>query len=67
VAATVPADRLLIETDCPYLAPVPIRGRRNEPAFVVHTAALLANVRNVPPDELAMQTTRNALALFGIQ
>jgi TatD DNase family protein len=66
VAATVPADRLLVETDCPYLAPVPVRGRRNEPAYVAHTAALLAQVRGVPADELAAQTTRNALALFGL-
>jgi TatD DNase family protein len=64
VAATVPADRLLIETDCPYLAPVPVRGQRNEPAHVAHTAALLAQVRGVPAEELAAQTTRNALELF---
>ena len=64
MAARVPLDRLLVETDCPYLAPVPVRGQRNEPAFVAHTAALLAQVRGVPADELAEQTTRNALALF---
>jgi TatD DNase family protein len=67
VAATVPADRLLIETDCPYLAPVPMRGQRNEPAYVAHTAALLADVRTVNVDELSAQTTRNAIALFGVQ
>jgi TatD DNase family protein len=66
VAVTVPADRLLVETDCPYLAPVPVRGQRNEPAYVAHTAALLAQVRGVPADELAAQTTRNALGLFGL-
>jgi TatD DNase family protein len=65
VAATVPADRLLVETDCPYLAPMPVRGRRNEPAYVAHTAALLAQVRGVDVDDLAAQTTRNALELFG--
>jgi TatD DNase family protein len=65
VAAKVPADRLLVETDCPYLAPVPVRGQRNEPAYVAHTAACLATVRGVSADELASQTTRNALALFG--
>jgi TatD DNase family protein len=66
VAKTVPADRLLVETDSPYLAPVPVRGRRNEPAYVAHTAALLANVRGVAPAELAGQTTRNARELFGL-
>jgi TatD DNase family protein len=66
VAARVPADRLLVETDCPYLAPVPVRGRRNEPAFVAHTAAALAAVRGVPAVELAAQTTQNALALFAL-
>jgi TatD DNase family protein len=66
VAARVPADRLLVETDCPYLAPVPVRGRRNEPAYVAHTAAALAAVRGVPADELAAQTTQNALALFAL-
>jgi TatD DNase family protein len=64
VTAKVPADRLLVETDCPYLAPVPVRGKRNEPAYVAHTAAALAAVRGVPADELAVQTTRNALELF---
>jgi TatD DNase family protein len=64
VAANVPADRLLVETDCPYLAPVPVRGKRNEPGYVSHTAACLAAVRGVASDDLAMQTTRNALALF---
>ena len=63
----VPADRLLVETDCPYLAPVPVRGKRNEPAYVAHTAALLAEVRGVPADELAAQATRNARALFAVQ
>src|SRR5436305_6366252 len=65
VAAKVPADRLLVETDCPYLAPVPVRGKRNEPGYVAHTAACLAAVRGVSPDDLAAQTTRNALSLFG--
>jgi TatD DNase family protein len=64
VAAKVPADRLLVETDCPYLAPVPVRGQRNEPAYVAHTTAALAAVRGVPADELAARTTRNALELF---
>jgi len=66
VAATVPEERLLLETDAPYLAPVPVRGRRNEPAFVVHTAASLAAVRGVSVERIAEITTRNARELFGI-
>jgi TatD DNase family protein len=66
VAGQVPLDRLLVETDSPYLAPVPVRGQRNEPAFVVHTLACLANVHQVDPAVLAAQTTRNARALFGL-
>jgi len=65
VAREIPLDRLLVETDCPYLAPVPKRGQRNEPAFVVHTAQRLAELKEVPIGELAEQTTRNAGALFG--
>lgn len=64
VAKGIPADRLLVETDSPYLAPVPVRGKRNEPAFVAHTAALLAELRGEPLDRLAEQTTRNARELF---
>jgi TatD DNase family protein len=64
-ATQVPADRILAETDCPYLAPQPVRGKRNEPAYVAHTAACLAGVRGVPAGELAAATTRNALQLFG--
>jgi TatD DNase family protein len=66
VAKAVPTDRLLVETDSPYLAPVPERGKRNEPAFVAHTAALLARERGVEPDALARDTTRNARELFGL-
>lgn len=66
VAARVPADRLLVETDCPYLAPVPLRGKRNEPANVAHTAARLADVRGTDAATLAGQTTRNARLLFGL-
>jgi TatD DNase family protein len=66
VAKEVSADRLLVETDSPYLAPVPQRGKRNEPAFVAHTAALLAEVRGVTAEALAEQTTRNARALFAL-
>jgi len=64
VAAVVPEDRLLVETDAPYLSPVPVRGRRNEPAFVAHTAACLAELRGVSLDRLGAITTRNALDLF---
>ncbi|MCS6863990.1 MAG: TatD family hydrolase [Gemmataceae bacterium] len=66
VAKDVPLERLLVETDCPYLAPQPVRGQRNEPAYVVHTAACLAQVKNVPLPELAEQTTRNARELLGL-
>ena len=65
VARLVPADRLLIETDSPFLAPVPKRGQRNEPAFVVQVAELLATLRGATLDELAGQTNRNAERLFG--
>jgi TatD DNase family protein len=64
VAKQVPADRLLVETDSPYLAPVPVRGKRNEPGYVVHTLTCLAGLHGVPPEVLAEQTTRNARVLF---
>jgi TatD DNase family protein len=66
VAAQVPLERLLVETDAPYLAPVPVRGQRNEPAFVRHTAHCLAEVKEVPLETIAEHTSRNARALFGI-
>jgi TatD DNase family protein len=61
----VPADRLLIETDAPYLAPTPHRGSRNEPAYVRHVALRVAELRDEDPDEINTQTTRNAAACFG--
>jgi TatD DNase family protein len=64
VADRVPADRLLIETDAPYLAPVPHRGRTNEPAFVRHVAELLAERRGVSFDTVARTTTENFFRLF---
>jgi len=67
VAATVPADRILVETDSPYLSPHPLRGKRNEPAHVVHTAACLAEVRGESLDDFARQTTENARRLFGLR
>jgi TatD DNase family protein len=67
VAATqVPGTRLLVETDSPYLAPQPVRGRTNEPANVVHTVAGLAEARGVDPDELARQIDANATEVFGL-
>jgi TatD DNase family protein len=66
VARRVPADRLLIETDAPYLTPAPLRGRRNEPAYLPHTAAVLAQVRGVTLPHLAQTTMRNACRLFGL-
>jgi TatD DNase family protein len=62
-ARITPEDRLLVETDCPYLAPVPHRGKRNEPAFVVDTARRLAQVRGVTPEAIASCTTRNFRSL----
>ena len=64
IAADVPHDRLLVETDAPYLAPVPHRGKRNEPAFVAHTAAILAQTIGMSPEELATITTDNFFRLF---
>jgi TatD DNase family protein len=64
VIKTVPLDRLLVETDAPYLAPVPHRGKTNEPSFVVHTANMLAELKSVSPDELAAATTDNFFRLF---
>lgn len=66
VAALVPDDYLLLETDAPYLAPEPMRGKRNEPAFVVHTAREVARLRNVSLEDVARITTLNARRLFGI-
>lgn len=65
VAAWAPEDRILIETDSPYLAPVPHRGRRNEPAFVGHTLRELARLRQEPVERLARATTENACRRFG--
>ncbi len=67
VAATqMPAERILAETDCPYLAPQPVRGKRNEPAYVVHTVDVLAQARGEDPRELGDQIDRNATACFGL-
>lgn len=66
-ARVVPLDRLLIETDCPYLAPVPLRGKRNEPAFVVETAKFLAEFYGVELEKLAYQTTQNFENFFDLK
>ena len=64
IAKAVPADRFLVETDAPYLAPLPYRGKRNEPSYVVEVAKVLAEVRGVTLDELSRQTTENFFKLF---
>ena len=64
VARRVPADRLLVETDCPYLAPVPFRGKTNEPAFVRYVAEQVAQVRTISPEVVASTTTENFFRLF---
>ncbi len=66
VAASIPIDRILVETDSPYLAPEPFRGRRNEPAHVIHTAQCIADVRGMPPDDFATLTSNNARRLFNL-
>lgn len=66
VVSYVPNDRLLIETDSPYLAPVPMRGNRCEPAFVVHTAEKLAELKGIPLESIADLTTKNARSLFAL-
>jgi TatD DNase family protein len=64
IARDLPLDRLLVETDAPYLAPVPLRGKRNEPAFIIHTAALLAELKGVSVEALAEATSENFFRLF---
>ena len=64
--ALVPRDRILIETDCPYLAPIPKRGKRNEPAFLTHTAEVVATCAGLSFDELARQTVENTCRVFGL-
>ena len=64
IAADVPLDRMIVETDAPFLAPVPYRGKTNEPAYVAETAKVLAQVKGVSADEIAKATTANVLRLF---
>ena len=63
----VPQNKLLLETDAPYMAPVPLRGKRNEPAFIVHTAKKIAEVYNISLNTIASVTTRNAVNLFQLR
>jgi TatD DNase family protein len=65
-AILAPANRILVETDAPYLTPIPHRGKQNEPALIVHTAAYLAELRGISPEELATLTTANFKRLFGL-
>lgn len=65
-ARSIPVEALLVETDCPFLTPIPHRGKRNEPAFVLHTARFLADLHGVEPEVLARQTVQNFLNLFGL-
>jgi TatD DNase family protein len=67
VAREIPLDRLLVETDSPFLAPQPFRGKRNEPAYVAEVARTIANVRNLAPDGVAAATANNFRRFFGIQ
>ncbi len=64
IVEAAPLDRIIIETDCPYLAPVPMRGRRNEPAYVTHVAEKLAEVKGAPLEDIAAATTDNFFRLF---
>src|SRR5712671_796747 len=64
IAAALPADRIMVETDAPYLAPLPFRGKRNEPSYVVETAKVLADARGVSLDEITRATTENFFRLF---
>ena len=64
IAADIPLDRLLVETDSPYLAPTPHRGKSNEPAFTAHTLAKLAEIRGLPVAEMAKITRQNTARLF---
>ncbi len=67
VAAAIPLDHLVIETDCPYMAPVPFRGKRNEPMLVQYTAAKIAEIRSISVEELVEATYQNGKQIYGIQ
>ena len=65
-AKEVPLDRMLIETDCPFLAPVPYRGKRNEPAYVIEVARQLAELKDSTPEEIGAQTSQNFRHFFSL-
>jgi TatD DNase family protein len=67
IARRIPLDRILVETDCPYLAPVPHRGKRNEPSFAADTARFIADLRGITPEELATHASANFERVFGIK
>jgi TatD DNase family protein len=67
IASQLPPERLLVETDCPYLTPVPYRGKRNEPARVVETAKCLAGIHGRSADEIGRITTENFATVFGVR
>lgn len=67
VIKEMPLDRILIETDCPYLTPEPYRGKRNEPAYVIEVAQKIAEIKKIPLEKVAEQTTKNAIELFKIK
>lgn len=67
VAMEIPLEKLLIETDCPYLTPHPFRGKRNEPSYVKLVAEEIANLKGISYDEVAQVTTKNAKSLFGVE
>ncbi len=67
VAEMIPLDRLLLETDCPYMAPVPMRGKRNNSAYISHVAEKIADIRGISPQELLSITAENTRKLFGIK
>ena len=67
VISQIPTDRIVLETDCPYLAPVPMRGRRNEPAYLPHVAEAYARLMDLPVETVAETTTQNALDLFKLE
>ncbi len=64
--STIPLDNLLVETDSPYLAPIPFRGKNNEPSYIIHTVEKLSEIKNISKDEITIKTTNNFKKLFGL-